>query len=108
MKNRAILSPELQRELHKLIPNRSVSAVPISYIGNVSVEAEIDKEELREQLISKLDMYGLDHVEIDILVYRFVNNWSLREIAKKLNMPRTTADYTYHRAVETLKSRGYK
>lgn len=108
MKNRAILSPELERELHSLIPNQSVSAIPISFIDSVTAEEPVNREELRADLIDKLEMFGLQPIEIDVLVYKFVNNWSLRDIARKLEIPRTTAHYTYHKAVALLKDRGFK
>lgn len=108
MTNSAILDPELEKELHRLIPNKSVKAFPIEYIEKLAREPEASREEIREQLIAKLDYYGLPPMQIDILVHQFVNGWSFRDIARHLGVPRSTVQYAFHKAIETLKLRGYK
>lgn len=100
----------LEAELARLIPNQCFHGIPVDFIDKLrGEEISSDREVQKLEMFSKLKSYSLPEIYANVLVLKFVNQWSFADIALELDMPhKITAWEVYQRALKLLRERGYK
>lgn len=75
--------------------------VPETFATSESVEESVCNEEMLETLAHALE--SLDMRERDIIVFRYYNNLSLKEIAEKIDISYSYVKIMHKKALENLK-----
>lgn len=110
-------SPKRKRpcnHLNELLPKPTGNSVSVrrsrdKFLENKPQAAQPNVEEQELQLRHKLYGYALEDIRIEVLIYRFVYEYTFGEIADLLGIPsRQRAWEIYKTALELLKERGFK
>lgn len=79
------------------------------HVDNVSGAIGLTPEQEEAQMRDILLSYSLDEIRTDVLILKFVYEYTFEEIAKRLRITSPqSAQYLYDTSLELLKERGYR